>query len=387
MKLKKGYWQTELGKLPQDWEVHDISEVSLKVTDGDHATPKRSEKGYYLLSARNVLNGSIALNDVDYVENEEYQRMRQRCNPEFEDILISCSGTIGRVTIVPSDLECVLVRSVALIKPDKKVIDSLFVQYFLQSDIGQYQIFKSINQGAQPNLFINHIEKLKIPLPNISEQKAISSTLSEIDGLIQSMKGLLEKKYDIKRGAMQKLLTPKQDWIIKKLGDISDIYTGKKNNEDKVEEGLYPFFVRSQQVERINSYSFDGEAILIPGEGNIGEIFHYINDKFDFHQRVYKISDFVSDVSGKYIYYYLVQNFGIHAMKNSVKATVDSLRLPTFNEFQIELPKMKSEQLDIVTIISDMDAEIEAMESKLDKYKNIKQSMMQNLLTGRIRLI
>ena len=76
------------------------------------------------------------------------------------------------------------------------------------------------------------------------------------------------------------------EWEVKKLGDMSVIYTGKKNNQDKIENGKYPFFVRSQNVERINSYSFDGEAILIPGEGNLGSIVHYINGKFDFHQRV-----------------------------------------------------------------------------------------------------
>ena len=91
---------------------------------------------------------------------------------------------------------------------------------------------------------------------------------------------------------MQKLLTPKKDWEVKNLGEIAEIYTGKKNNQDKVENGRYPFFVRSQIVESINTYSFDGEAILVPGEGNIGKIFHYINGNFDFHQRVYKISDF-----------------------------------------------------------------------------------------------
>lgn len=126
---------------------------------------------------------------------------------------------------------------------------------------------------------------------------------------------------------------------------------------------------------------------MIPGEGNIGKIFHYINGKFDYHQRVYKISDFKEGYFGKYIYRYIAEYFGNHAMQNSVKATVDSLRLPTFQGFEIPFPPKYDEQIEIAKVLSDMDHEIEALESKLTKYKNIKQGMMQNLLTGRIRLV
>ena len=150
--------------------------------------------------------------------------------------------------------------------------------------------------------------------------------------------------------------------------------------------GKYPFFVRSATVEKINSYSYDCEAILVPGEGNIGEIFHYINGKFDCHQRVYKISDF-RECIGLYIFYYLKMFFGAYALLNTVKATVDSLRLPTFQNFIIHVPNDLKEQQAIAQVLSDMDSEIEQLEKKLSKYQQIKQGMMQELLTGRIRLV
>jgi len=139
-------------------------------------------------------------------------------------------------------------------------------------------------------------------------------------------------------------------------------------------------------VERINSYSFDGEAILVPGEGGIGTIFHYINDKFDYHQRVYKISNFYEGISGLFTYYYMLINFNQQAMKNSVKATVDSLRLPTFKEFEITYPSDPKEQVAIANVLSDMDSDIEELKQKKVKYEKIKEGMMQQLLTGRIRL-
>ena len=102
MELKPGYKQTEIGVIPVDWKVSTLGESSKRITDGEHATPKRSSSGYYLLSARNILNGRIDLSDVDYVGTDEYRRIRQRCNPEPGDVLISCSGTVGRVAVVPN---------------------------------------------------------------------------------------------------------------------------------------------------------------------------------------------------------------------------------------------------------------------------------------------
>ena len=221
----------------------------------------------------------------------------------------------------------------------------------------------------------------------------IAALLSDVDALIGVLDKLIAKKRDIKQAAMQQLLTGNRrlpgfsgEWKAKRLGDVAHIKTGKKNNEDKVEDGLYTFFVRSQTVERINTYSFDGEAILVPGEGGIGSIFHYINSKFDYHQRVYKISDFTTEVNGKFIYYCMMLTFNEQAMRNSVKATVDSLRLPTFIGFEFLAPSTQ-EQTGIAAVLSDMDAEIAALEQRRAKTRALKQGMMQELLTGKTRLI
>ena len=117
------------------------------------------------------------------------------------------------------------------------------------------------------------------------------------------------------------------------------------------------------------------------------QIFHYINGKFDWHQRVYKISDFPNFVCGKYVYYQMRFTFGEHALKNTVKATVDSLRLPTFESFKVLIPPSVEEQVCIATVLSDMGNEIETLEQKLAKTRQIKQGMMQQLLTGKIRLV
>ncbi len=139
------------------------------------------------------------------------------------------------------------------------------------------------------------------------------------------------------------------------MGEITNIKTGSSDLKDADDDGEYPFFVRSENVERSNRYIFEGEAILIPGEGRLGDIYHYINGKFDYHQRVYKISDFEDLITdGKFVLYYLQQNFKRHALKFTVKATVDSLRLPMLIDFEIKLPSLK-EQKKIGALFSNLD--------------------------------
>jgi type I restriction enzyme S subunit len=244
-----------------------------------------------------------------------------------------------------------------------------------------------------PKISGEKLWKMKLPIPSLPEQRAIAAALLDVDDLISALDKLTAKKRAVKSAAMQQLLTGKQrlpgfsgEWETRRLGDVAAIKTGDKNNQDKVEGGRHPFFVRSQHVEKINSYSFDGEAILVPGEGGIGSIFHYVNGKFDYHQRVYKISNFQADTSGKFLYYWMLRSFDKQARSNSVKATVDSLRLPTFLGFEFLAPSIE-EQTAIATVLSDMDAEIEALEARREKTRRIKQGMMQELLTGKTRLV
>ena len=242
---------------------------------------------------------------------------------------------------------------------------------------------------------IASLRQFELPIPPTKfEQCVISTALSDMDALLDGLDRLIAKKRAIKQATMQQLLTGQTrlpgfsgEWEVKRLGDLAHIKTGSRNNEDKVEDGEYPFFVRSDDIECINSYAYDCEAILVPGEGRIGEIFHYINGKFDVHQRVYAITKFASEVSGRFVHLYMKAHFGIWAMQNTVKATVDSLRLPTFQNFEMKMPQAIEEQTAIATVLSDMDAEITVFETRRTKTRALKQAMMQELLTGRTRLV
>lgn len=171
------------------------------------------------------------------------------------------------------------------------------------------------------------------------------------------------------------------DWDIDYIKNLAVIKTGSRNTQDRIENGLYPFFVRSQTVERINSYSYDGEAVLTAGDGvGVGKVIHYVNEKFDCHQRVYRISDFSKKLNGYYFYLYFSNNFLNRIMQMTAKSSVDSVRMDMIANMQIPLPPTKTEQIAIAKALSDADALINSLEKLIAKKRYIKQGAMQQLL-------
>ena len=155
---------------PNGYPIKDFDEISVLVTDGEHATPHRTEKGIYLLSARNILNHALQLDDVDYIDEDEYARIAQRVVPQAGDVLISCSGSIGRCCVVPDGLQFQMVRSVALIRFDN-TINPIFAEWLITSDELQRQIALSATQSSQANLFQGKIRKLHGYVPPMEFQQ------------------------------------------------------------------------------------------------------------------------------------------------------------------------------------------------------------------------
>jgi type I restriction enzyme S subunit len=176
------------------------------------------------------------------------------------------------------------------------------------------------------------------------------------------------------------------EWKVAKIKELASITTGKRNTQDRIEDGEYPFFVRSSVVERIDSYSFDGEAVLTAGDGvGTGKVFHYINGKFDFHQRVYKISDFRPDLDGYFFFLVFSNKFFNRIMSMTAKSSVDSVRLEMIADMQIPLPSI-DEQKAIKSALNEVDALIAVLDRLIAKKRDIKQAAMQELLTGKRRL-
>lgn len=175
------------------------------------------------------------------------------------------------------------------------------------------------------------------------------------------------------------------DWDVDILEHRLKIQTGSRNTEDKQENGKYPFFVHSSKIEHIDTYHYDCEAILTAGDGvGTGKVFHYINGKFDAHQRVYILTEF-EGIKGKYFYYYFRENFLKEVSKYTAKSSVDSVRRDMIAKMAVPIPKIE-EQVAIAEALSDVDSLISSLQKLIEKKKAIKQGAMQELLTGKKRL-
>ena len=165
---------------PCGWEIHSFTDLTDLITDGEHATPRRVPQGIYLLSARNVLNHSIQLEAGDYIDEEEYNRIAKRLVPQEGDVLISCSGSVGRCCSVPAGLKFQMVRSAALLR-FKSFINPVFAEYMITSDYLQEQINSAKTASSQANLFQGKIAKLKGVAPPIDLQNQFADFVQLTD--------------------------------------------------------------------------------------------------------------------------------------------------------------------------------------------------------------
>lgn len=186
-------------EVPSGWILSRVADLATKVTDGEHNTPERSDSGHYLLSARNVQNGYIDLTNVDYVPDHEFERIRKRCNPNLGDILLSCSGSVGRVAVVDRDNAYAMVRSAALVKPSRANINPKYLEYALRSPTLQTQIVQRSKKSAQANIFIGQIMLLVVPVPPLAEQHRIVKKVEELMSLCNNLEtslALMKKDRD-----------------------------------------------------------------------------------------------------------------------------------------------------------------------------------------------
>lgn len=176
-----------------------------------------------------------------------------------------------------------------------------------------------------------------------------------------------------------------EEWKFSKIIDLAEIKTGNKDTQNKVVDGLYPFFVRSDNVERINSYSFDGEAILTSGDGvGVGKNVHYINEKFDFHQRVYSIRNFKNELNVKFTYFQFKDRFYDRVKRLSAKNSVDSVRMDMIADMLISYPSL-TEQQKIASFFNAVDKKLNQLKKKKELLEQYKKGAIQQIFSQELR--
>lgn len=382
---KKGYKFTEeFGYIPNDWEVVKIGDKTNVVTGG---TPSTNIPEYW--------NGNI-----DWMSSGELNNKRIY---EVQGKITSLGLNNSSATLIPT--HCVLIglagqgktrgtaainyielatnQSIGSILPSEHINS----EYLYQSIDKRYDELRELSSGGggRGGLNKNLLMNLPILLPPLPEQEKIAEVLSDVDSLIDKTLGLINKKKDLKTATMQKLLTPKDDWVIKKLGEITtEIYQPQTISQSMLTSMGYPVFGANGIIGYYTKYNHKTPQIAVTCRGNTcGAInftlpFSWITG----NAMVINIDKCSFD---KYFLYYLLCYKDLSCLITG--SGQPQIIRTSICEFNISYPENINEQQKIATILSDMDLEIETLERELGKYQDLKMGMMQQLLTGQVRLL
>lgn len=402
----KGFKQTEVGVIPSDWEVKtlgEVGEVRMCRRVFNHETKEEGEIPFFKI-------GTFGKEPDAYISKKLYDNYRQRFSfPKKGDILISAAGTIGRTLVYDGSPSYYQDSNIVWIENNKTLIPNEFLYHVLQ--VVKY----STEGGTIQRLYNNILRNTKFTCPpTLAEQTAIATALNDADALIQKLEQLIAKKRNIKTGAMQELLKPKEGWEEKTLHELAD------NKKELFDDGDWI------EAEHITD---NGIRIIQTGNIGVGCYVEKENKKYIFEDSFYKLKckqliegDLLicrlAEPAGRAC---VLPNIGESRIVTSVDVTIFRPRPEVSNrvflanlfsasdwfskviervggtthkrisrsslgKISISMPKIDV-QNQIATILSDMDNEITELEKQLEKYKMIKEGMMQSLLTGKIRLV
>jgi type I restriction enzyme, S subunit len=407
MEVRKGYKDTEVGVIPSDWDVKSIRDVCRifgrigfrGYTINDIVD---EGKGAITISPSNIEEGKTHFKNCTYISWFKYNESPEIKIFNGDILLVKTGSTFGKTAIVQNLPEKATINP-QLVVLKYPQIDNCFLGYMMNFEIIQNQIVSNIVGGAIPTLSQELVYNFQIPLPPThAEQERIATALSDTDVLITSLEKLIDKKRKIKQGAMQELLTGKKrlpgfsgKWEIKKLGEIARITMGQSpdsNYYNNKGDGI-PLIQGNADIENRKSIkriwttqttrTCDKDDLLMTVRAPVGEI-GIATEYSCIGRGVCALGPKI--INKDYLFYLLLLNENNWKMieQGSTFTSANSLQI---NSFEILLSNSSEEQTRIAQIFSDMDTEIESLERKLEKYKLVKQGMMQELLTGKTRLL
>ena len=407
MEIKKGYKMTDVGVIPEDWEVKSIGEIA-KTTSG--GTPSREDDSLYIGKNRwfttSELNDGYIYDSIEHISDEAIKITTARIVPANSILMAMYGATIGKLAIITKESSTNQACCAIMVNSDIVMKYVFYNLLFLRQNIIELGV-----GAGQPNISQSIVRSIHISIPSKKEQQAIADALTKVDNLIMSLSKVIEKKKLIKKGTMQKLLSGEvrldgYNNIIKSvnLSDIGEIKAGgtPSTNVPSYWGGTINWLQSGAVKNRVldirdveKTITYDGLAsssaylikensvlIAITGAtcGNIA----YLPFKSAANQSVVAIQVNVG-FNSKYIFYMLIQNSD-KIVNNRGGSAQGGVAVNILKEIELCIHEDIDEQTAIADILTTMDNEIEALEKERDKYKCIKQGMMQQLLTGKIRL-
>jgi len=405
MEVKPGYRQTEIGILPLNWGIRTLRSMTSLLTNGfvgkatDHYV--QSDDGVLYIQGYNIEENNFNLHGIKRVSKEFHNLHKKSCL-QCGDLLTIQTGDIGVTAVVPEYLAGANCHALIISRFFKDSIDPFFYCHYFNSEKIRSQ-FKEIETGTtMKHLNVGDLAVMQFPVPPLPEQRTIATALSDADARITSLDQLIAKKRDIRQAATQELLTGKRrlpgfnsckgfkqtevgvipkDWNIRKISDFSPLQRGFDLPIYHYKSGPHPVVYSNGIMRRHEKAMVKGPGVVTGRSGTIGKV-QFIEEDYWPHNTTLWVTNFKGN-DPRFVYYsYQRFDFG----RFSSGSGVPTLNRNDFHSFSIAVPSPE-EQRAIATVLSDMDAELAALEQQRDKMKNIKQGMMQELLTGRIRLV
>lgn len=398
MEVKPGYKQTDAGVIPEDWGVESMLGISQKIMDYRGRTPRKLGMNWGggeipALSAGNVRRGFIDFSAECYFGSGElYQRWMTQGGTEKGDVLFTTEAPLGNVALVPDGRKYILSQRTILIRgtPEKTLNDYIF-QVLISENFQRVLLDYSSGSTAK-GIQRRRFEKLQIALPKLEEQRAIATALSDMDALLDGLDRLIAKKRAIKQATMQQLLTGQSrlpgfsgEWEVRRLEDLAKIQKGQLITTKTLIPGDIPVIAGGKQPAYFHaSANRHGKTITVSASGaSAGYVAFHLCSIFASDCSTISESD---SYSIEFIYYSLLfrQDVIYAAQTGGAQPHVQPKDLAPLS---ISIPGGITEQTAIASILTDMDAEITALETRRTKTRALKQAMMHELLTGRTRLV
>ena len=429
--IPAGYQQTEVGVIPNSWSIQRLANITTLIIDGTHHTPVYTSHGVPFLRVTDI-QGEFDETRFKHISVFEHEQLIKRCHPQNGDLLLSKNGTIGIPRVVDWDWEFSVFVSLALIKLKRECLNVHYLEQFFRSDFLAAQLAQRSKQGTVTNLHLEEIREILVPLPpSLKEQTAIANVLSDSDALIDALEQLIAKKQAIKSGTMQQLLTGRtrlpafalrldgtkkgykpselgdipEDWVVAPFGNLFETSISRKNlratevvsfvGMQDVTETAQLHNQTSITYEKVKTgftYFECGDVLvakITPCFEN-GKGCHTKSLKSDvgFGSTEFHVLRATANADSDFIYYWTTQACFRKQLESEMVGSAGHRRvpLPAIQSYMIPCSMNKKEQTAIATILSDMDNELQALTQKLEKARALKQGMMQQLLTGKIRL-
>lgn len=401
------YKRTEVGVIPTEWEVKPLHLLAEKVTVGiaNAATHAYRDRGVVMFRNQNIKPNHLDDRNVLYIDELFEQRYRNK-RLKAGDLLTARTGYPGTTSVVPAGYDGAQTFTTLITRPRTSIVDPNYLCFFINSDAGQKYIEQSQAGGGQKNVNAGSLKFLNVALPpSKAEQEAIADVLSHADALVDSLERLLAKKRQIKQGAMQELLTGKKRlpgfsrvWEQTEFGEIAK---PRSERIDPRRTGPGQFCIELEQIEQATgrlvgqsatSQGSSLKSIFRPGDVLFGKLRAYLRKYWlaDRHgvcsTEIWVLVAYQAKVTPRFLYQLVTLDRFIEAASLSYGTHMPRSDWNVVKHLGFPLPEI-AEQNAIVAILSDMDAEIAAFEAQLAKARQLRQGMMHELLTGRIRLI